>query len=83
LTAIGTVHQGVLDLERVHGLLDVRRGPLDLHDVPDGDRAVREPDRRDADVAEVVENLADLLSFHPYRAWAARDKYVPGSRRNP
>src|SRR5207249_4483130 len=57
----------VFDLQRVHGLLDVRRRTLDLDRVADRERAVREPDRRDPDVAEEVEDLADLLPFHRRR----------------
>jgi len=54
----------VFDLQRVHGLLDVRRRTLDLDRVADRKRTLREADRRDPDVGEEVEDLADLLPFH-------------------
>jgi len=54
----------MFDLQRVHGLLEVRRRPLDLHGVSHRKGAVGELDRRDPDVAEEVEDLADLLPFH-------------------
>jgi len=54
----------MFDLQRVHGLLDVRRGPLNLHGVTDREGTVGEFDRRDLDVAEIMEDLADLLPFH-------------------
>jgi len=54
----------MFDLQRVHGLLEVRRGPLDLHGVSNRKGAVGKLDRRDPDVAEEVEDLADLLPFH-------------------
>jgi len=54
----------MFDLHRVYGLFDVRRGPLNLDRVSDREGTVCEFDRGDLDVAEVVEDLADLLSFH-------------------
>jgi hypothetical protein len=57
----------VFDLESVHRLLEVRRGSLDHHGVSDGDRSVREPDRRDPDLPEEVEDLSDLSAFHSDR----------------
>jgi len=59
---------GVLDLQRVDPLLQVRRGPLNRHRVADRERAVREPDCTDADLPIKVEDLADFLSFHRNRA---------------
>jgi len=59
---------GVLDLQRVDPLLQVRRGPLNRHRVADDERAVREPDCTDADFPIKVEDLADFLSFHRNRA---------------
>jgi hypothetical protein len=55
---------GVLDLQRVDGLLDVRRRTLDLDLVSDRDAAVRQADRRDADVPVVMEHFPDLLPLH-------------------
>jgi len=55
----------MLDLQPVHGLLEVRRGTLDLHGVADREGPVREPDRGHADVPEEVEDFPDLLPFHP------------------
>jgi small nuclear ribonucleoprotein len=55
----------MLDLQRVHGLFEVRRRTLDLHVVANRERAVRESDRRDANLAEEVEDFSDLLPFHP------------------
>jgi hypothetical protein len=69
----------MLDLQRVHRLLEVRRGTLNLHRVTDCERAVREADRRDADLPEEMEDLADLRPLHgTAHAWARRDKYIGG-----
>jgi small nuclear ribonucleoprotein len=56
----------MLDLQRVHGLLEVRRGTLDLDAVADREGPVREPDCCDADLPEEVENFSDFLPFHPH-----------------
>ena len=56
----------MFDLQRVHGLLEVRRRTLDLHVVTDREGTVRETDRRDADLPEEVEDFSDLLPFHPH-----------------
>jgi len=60
-------HDDVLDLQRLDRLFEVRRRSLDLHDVPDRERTVRQPDRGDADLAVEVEDLADFLAFHDDR----------------
>jgi hypothetical protein len=62
----------MLDLQRVHRLLEVRRRPLDHDQVAHREGTVREPDRGDADVAVEVEDLADLLPFHRRRMGRAR-----------
>jgi hypothetical protein len=54
----------MLDLQRVHGLLEVRGGTLDLDAVADREGTVREPDRGHADFPEEVEDFSDLLPFH-------------------
>src|SRR5713226_6245555 len=77
----------MFDLQRVHGLLEVRRGTLDLHVVADRERTVREADRRDADLPEEVEDFSDLLPFHPHanRLHAinmSRSPYSIRERRN-
>jgi len=54
----------MFDLQRVHGLLEVRRGTLNLHRVSHREGTVRELDRGDSEMAEKVEDLAYLLPFH-------------------
>jgi len=57
----------VFDLQRIHGLLQVRRRSLDLHRVTDRDSIVREADCRDADLPIEVEDFADFLPFERHR----------------
>ena len=64
LPSVRTRDDGVFDLKGIDRLLDVRRRALDLYLVPDRDRAVRQTDRRDAEVSIVVEHLPDLPPLH-------------------
>src|SRR3990172_1171607 len=60
----GPRHVGLVDLHRLHGLLEVRGRPLELEAVPDPDLAVGEADGGDARLGEVVEHGADLAPLH-------------------
>jgi len=57
----------VFDLQRVHGLLQVRRRSLNLHGVAERDPVVCEPDGRDADLPVEVEDFANFLPFERHR----------------
>jgi len=57
----------VFDLQRLHGLLEVRRRSLDLYRVADRNSIVREADCRDADLSVEVEDFADFLPLLRHR----------------